>query len=193
MSSEWGPRLWRVLHVIAERHTTPAYNMLIVAFLENMHNILPCAVCQKHCRTYWIAHQIRGPVVSAPPSGRFYRGGRGATSVSSMVSWDPHLLREWVWAFHNAVTERTVTERTVITDASGGDCATFVPFPKESLSATYSSISVGEDIEFLYTYLTRQTMQMRIKPAALQLFRSQMERLRLVYGLDVPMRIAASV
>ena len=49
----WGPRLWRLLHILADmsdrRDIYPLWN----TFLKWTAAILPCQKCQKHMSDYW--------------------------------------------------------------------------------------------------------------------------------------------
>lgn len=178
--NEWGRRLWRILHVIGAKHKLAIHNALIISFLENLHNVLPCKKCQKHCHDYWISHRLRGPPSPPPPSGHMYRGRRmipaGAGTAPSTITWDPARLRDWLWDFHNAVNVRRSHE-----DVSGSNTtATALVFPHESLTI-YETADVREDIEFIYTYIARYALQHGLKPGPFQVFRAQLDRLRVIY------------
>lgn len=174
MADEWGRRFWRILHVIGAKHKLATHNSLIISFLENLHNVLPCQKCQKHCHNYWISHRLRGPPSPPPPSGHMYRGRRmipsGMGTAPSSITWEPSKLRDWLWEFHNAVTLRRSLSGEVVA----------IPFPYESLSL-YETLDVKEDIEFVYGYIARYALQHVLKPGPFQVFRAQLEKLRIIY------------
>lgn len=174
--NEWGRRFWRILHVIGAKHKLAIHNASIISLLENLHNVLPCKKCQKHCHDYWISHRLRGPPTPPPPSGHMNRGRRmipaGAGTAPSTVTWDPARLRDWLWDFHNAVNARRAA------DASGATAD--IVFPHESLSI-YETADVREDIEFIYTYIARYALQHGLSPVPFRTFRAQLDRLRVIY------------
>jgi hypothetical protein len=183
-TSDWGPRMWRILHVIGEKHRLPTYNSLIIALLENLYNVLPCAVCRKHCREYWIGHMLRGPSVISQPvrygsgsgsGSSSSRGSRGSSAIStvapSFVSWEPLALREWLWLFHNAVSARVQKDAVL----------PIPPFSHESLDI-YATLDVKADIEYIYAYMSRYTIQHGLNPQPFQHFKGHLDKLRAIYG-----------
>jgi hypothetical protein len=60
-NSEWGPPLWNILHICAEKSGKQSSHMLHIdeirawiQVLQLVEAILPCALCQKHYKE-WIA------------------------------------------------------------------------------------------------------------------------------------------
>jgi Erv1 / Alr family len=83
----WGPPLWAILHIIAERignggmDADQARDMAIIINL--LPSILPCATCQSHMRTYLgLTPFVLSGLVGAP--------------LQTYV-------RTWLLQFHNAV------------------------------------------------------------------------------------------
>lgn len=99
-NSEWGPHLWRILHITAEKcGTQPSYMLHMdeirawIALLELVEAILPCALCQKHYREWRKANPLRRLLDE-----------RSGTSFQ-------HAARTWLWRLHDAVNaQRGVTQ-----------------------------------------------------------------------------------
>ncbi len=89
-TQEWGPALWRIMHMFAER--TGYCGVKIhedekrawIGFFQSLKFSLPCPVCRNHYKEYLKKRPIEG-VFSAV-------GGERRESI-----------RRWLWEFHNAV------------------------------------------------------------------------------------------
>lgn len=77
--SQWGPRYWNFLHVLAINYT-PNKKGNIKQRIQKFISSLPCIACQRHASTYILQH---------PPD------------ISSSLS-----LQSWVYNFHNEVNKR---------------------------------------------------------------------------------------
>jgi len=84
---KWGPPLWTILHILAERignnsmDASQAHDMGVVVSL--LPSILPCATCQGHMRQYIALHP-------------FVLSGLGGADLRTYC-------RTWLLNFHNAV------------------------------------------------------------------------------------------
>jgi len=54
----WGPRLWRMLHLLAEVSDRNDLYLLWPAFLKQTAAVMPCAACRHHLATYLRTHAI---------------------------------------------------------------------------------------------------------------------------------------
>jgi len=99
----WGPSLWSLLHLLAERigtsgapflDTDQARDMEVVVGL--LPSLLPCSDCQAHCRAYLAAHPFT-PVRAA--------------------SLNPY-VRTYLLDFHNAVRQ-SKGQSLEVTDLDG--------------------------------------------------------------------------
>ena len=54
----WGPRLWRMLHLLAEVSDRNDLYLLWPAFLKLTAAVMPCATCRHHLATYLRTHAI---------------------------------------------------------------------------------------------------------------------------------------
>lgn len=60
---EWGPSLWFVLHLYANRigiipELIEDYRLIMDMLINWLPNILPCNTCQEHCKQYLGSHPI---------------------------------------------------------------------------------------------------------------------------------------
>jgi hypothetical protein len=91
---EWGPPLWRILHTLAERLGNHSQPILAtdearawVMLLRTTEDMMPCAVCRGHYRTWRRDHPIEAMVSQ---KGEDLRAA----------------ARHWVWELHEAVNLR---------------------------------------------------------------------------------------
>jgi hypothetical protein len=88
---EWGPRLWRVLHSLAEctgKRNYKGYHdneqRCWINIMNSLLKGLPCAVCKKHFREY-------------------YASGKFGDIFLKKGDERREELRKWLWTFHNHV------------------------------------------------------------------------------------------
>jgi hypothetical protein len=85
----WGPRLWRLLHGLADlsdrRDVYPLWN----TFLKYTSIVIPCQKCQRHMHEYWTVHRF------------LPKGWERLTGVQVRAE-----IRESLHTFHNSVNER---------------------------------------------------------------------------------------
>lgn len=82
----WGPRLWRLFHLLAEVSDRRDITMLWRNFLRTSAALVPCAKCRVHFQEYVRTHRFG--------------------DMTSMGKEMRMLFREQLRAFHNAVNER---------------------------------------------------------------------------------------
>ena len=87
----WGPPLWELLHLIAERvgrSGTPSIDIdqaiLMDIVVQLLPSVIPCDLCQAHCRDYLAKHPFSA----------------GKLKESEAISL---FVRQWLLDFHNAV------------------------------------------------------------------------------------------
>ena len=87
----WGPPLWEILHMIAERvgrSGTPSVDVdaaiLFDLIVNQLPVIIPCDTCQSHARAYIAAHPFASSKI------------KGSEAISLFV-------RTWLLDFHNTV------------------------------------------------------------------------------------------
>lgn len=56
--NNWGPVLWNILHNIPVLLKSINDIDRVVEFVQNFYHILPCSVCQDHCREYLTLNAI---------------------------------------------------------------------------------------------------------------------------------------
>ena len=105
-NSEWGPPLWQILHLVAERCGTQPTQMLhmdevraFIALLEIVEAILPCPLCQKHYREWRKEHPLR----------RFLEERNGSAFQLA--------ARTWLWRLHDRVNAQRNVERMGLDEA----------------------------------------------------------------------------
>ncbi len=93
---EWGPSLWTILHVAAERAGRNAIPMLQADEVRELEMLvrsfpftLPCATCQQHAGEYLRTHPIN------------WRDARGEAGTE--------LIRRWFYNFHDHVNQSKET------------------------------------------------------------------------------------
>lgn len=62
--SEWGPLLWKIIHITCENLGRNTYNLLQIDELNAFQNfinktgtVLPCVVCRKHYNAYYLKNK----------------------------------------------------------------------------------------------------------------------------------------
>jgi hypothetical protein len=88
----WGPSLWRILHVLGEKHTNRSHNYLVHALLEHLGHLLPCRICREHFQKYWRENRL------------------------PRTQWEPSTLRAWLWKLHDTVNASRGVESDIGAD-----------------------------------------------------------------------------
>ena len=64
--NQWGPLVWKILHIQAEhlgKQTIPMLkkdeSLLIHKFLKQIYFILPCSICKNHYNEYYLTHSSK--------------------------------------------------------------------------------------------------------------------------------------
>lgn len=90
----WGPPLWELLHMLAERvgrSGVPSIDVdqaiLMDLLVQLLPSVIPCEECQAHCREYLAKHPFSA----------------GKLKASDAIS---PFVRQWLFDFHNAVRSR---------------------------------------------------------------------------------------
>ena len=65
----WGPRLWRMFHLIAEVSDRNDLYLLWPAFLRLTAAVMPCAACRQHLAAYLRTHSIMRFKAKSPITG----------------------------------------------------------------------------------------------------------------------------
>ena len=120
----WGPRVWRILHGLAEVSDRPALGMAWKAVLRATVLMIPCDLCRHHFQS--VVASIAFPLEEIFQSR----------------------LRHVLWSAHAAAGS---TRGPEISDCSGGgasDCSGAVLFPEEALTTEYG---MGGDREAVLT------------------------------------------
>ena len=91
-TTEWGPVIWRMLHLLAEKAGKQTHEILIndekrawMTFVSSLTAILPCEECRDHATTYIKEHPFEPP--------------------ESYKAWNLY-IRTYFYTFHEAVNER---------------------------------------------------------------------------------------
>ena len=101
--SEWGPLVWRLLHLLATKVGRSNNHMicmeqdnLLYALVQRIASVLPCSQCQGHSNSYISANPIPTPSFM---NASHYSG----------------IIQTWLFTFHNAVRQRLGQPITVAT------------------------------------------------------------------------------
>jgi hypothetical protein len=106
----WGPRVWRMLHLLAELSDRNDLYMLWPALLRQTAAVLPCATCRTHMGAYLRTHAVMQ-----------FRAARGRVPITGRAVKER--VRKDLNAFHNDVNVRLGKPR----------------FKAEDLAATYGA------------------------------------------------------
>jgi len=116
--ASWGPPLWELLHLLAERVGRSGMlsvdidqAILMDLLVNQLPFVIPCDLCQAHCRDYLAARPFSA----------------GKLKVSEVISF---FVRQWLLDFHNAVRSKNGQPLIVTT--------------LEQLSALYGSEKVQQ-------------------------------------------------
>lgn len=153
-NSEWGPHLWEILHICAEKsgkQSTHILHMdevrLWISFLKMTEAILPCPLCQKHYRKWLEEHSVT----------RFLD-----TSNPETFS---NLIRKWLWSLHNAVNEQRQITALSFDEAM-------------SLYKTKGAKDIQQALEKLLNVLNEAKLKRLIDGAFLREWKQILSRLR---------------
>ena len=69
----WGPRLWRMFHLLAEVSDRNDLYLLWPAWLRQTATIMPCATCRHHLGNYMRTHVIARLPAKTPATGPLVR------------------------------------------------------------------------------------------------------------------------
>lgn len=102
-NTEWGPRLWILLHGGVEKMGFTTIRSILddqrrefILVLKTLEGIMPCALCRNHFREYRIKHSI--DKLPTDPS---------EFKIAS---------RTWLFNLHEAANERTTASRSITLD-----------------------------------------------------------------------------
>ncbi|NBV77847.1 hypothetical protein EBR66_06805 [bacterium] len=91
-NSEWGPPLWNILHICAEKSGKQFTHILHtdeirawIQLLKLLEGILPCPLCQKHYKTWITQHSVYSFLDIRAPQA-FYEK-----------------IRRWLWELHDTI------------------------------------------------------------------------------------------
>jgi hypothetical protein len=128
---EWGPRLWRIFHALAERAGSGSILRQQVeeariwsVFLGSLRKTIPCATCRQHYGEYLTGHGLEHALTKFGQERRI-------------------ALRQWFYDFHAAVNARTGRTETP---------------PADELPALYGSYTQGDfnaDKTVLFEHMRR--------------------------------------
>ena len=153
----WGPALWTILHVAAER---AGQNTLVPLRADEVRELemliksfpvtLPCAICQTHAGQYLATH-------------RFNWTGKSGPEARNIIS-------RYLYDFHDHVNKNKATPT--------------VSPPYEEIQAKYTAIaSLNEHVNIVYRELMRAINFNIVKHDAAQKFRRHLSSLRGFIGI----------
>lgn len=105
----WGPRIWRILHCIAEVSDRSDCGLAWRAVLRSTAEILPCDVCRHHMQSSTAALRL-----VQPRSGADMR----------------ILIRHFLWSLHQASASVGISEES-LSEFYGGDRASVLGSARE--------------------------------------------------------------
>jgi len=159
LPTQWGPIMWRLLHITAEKIGQSGSKIMdadqanyVKTIITMLPSILPCGDCQAHAETYLSANPF--PVVT--------------NVYSSDLS---NTVRVWLFMFHNHVR----IMKGHVPMESADECR--VIYANERLSTA--------DYTILIECITAATRQLWVKLDQWKKWYSAMERLRLLTGTIV--------
>ena len=103
---EWGPHVWRVLHICAERSGKQPNQMLhmdevraFIHILKLLEGILPCPLCQKHYREWQMKYPLKK-----------FMDKRNPTEFHESMKF-------WLWNLHDSINADRGVDRIPMADA----------------------------------------------------------------------------
>ena len=159
LPTQWGPIMWKLLHIIAEK-IGQSGNMItdmdqanyVKALITSLPSILPCQECQSHAETYLATNPF--PVL---------------TNMNGLAM--SNIVRIWLFTFHNHV--RTMNEQEPL--ATPEECHTLYAY----------QILSHADYTTLMECMIAATRQQWVRLDQWKKWYSVMERLRLLTGTIV--------
>ena len=155
-NSEWGPHLWKILHITAEKcGTQPSYLLHMdeirawIALIEIVEAILPCPLCQKHYREWRKTNPLR-------------RLLEERTGSSFQLA-----ARTWLWRLHDTVNAQRGVARFSLDEAL-------------ELYSTLGSTDLQQALEKLLEVLERAKLQRLIDGAYIREWRKRLATLRVL-------------
>ena len=159
LPTQWGPIMWRLLHITAEKIGQSGSKIMdadqanyVKTIITMLPHVLPCGDCQAHAEAYLSANPF--PILI----------NVHGSNLSDMV-------RLWLFMFHNHVRNRKGQEPL----AKVEDCV--VLYANERLSTS--------DYGILIDCITAATRQLWVKLDQWKKWYSALERLRLLTGTIV--------
>lgn len=153
-NSEWGPPLWQILHICAEKSGKQFTNQLHIdetrawiQLLKLTEGILPCPLCQKHYKAWCMKH---------PPT-RFL-------DIRSPVAFN-EALRKWLWELHDTVNRQREHIGPTFEEAT-------------ALYADKRTSELQQALERLLEVLQRATLERRIDGAFVREWKLRLSFLR---------------
>ncbi len=156
-NSEWGPRLWRVLHTLAERLGRQGVPLLAmdevrawIFLLRETGEVMPCALCRKHYKEWRKEHPLDA-----------FLETRGGGLLQQRA-------RSWLWSLHEAVNRRR--------EMAG--------VAEEDVPALYaSSAGLQADVEALVKLFQQAVLERQIDGGALREWRARLTMVRRLVGV----------
>ena len=159
LPTQWGPIMWRLLHIIAEKIGQSGSKLMdadqanyVKTIITMLPNVLPCGDCQAHAKTYLSVNPF-------PELINLY--GRDLSNA----------VRVWLFMFHNHV--RVMKGHTPL--ATAEECQLIYEHERLSLA----------DYTVLIDCITAATRQLWVKLDQWKKWYSALERLRLLTGTIV--------
>jgi hypothetical protein len=124
-SDHWGPPLWSILHILAERGGRAVATLYQedekrqwISLIQLLPKMIPCPMCRQHCEEWLIFRPITDLKNIA---------------YTNYYSW----LTTWVYDFHESVNNRTGKPS----------------FDKSLLAATYGPLSIKGTLQVLKPHI----------------------------------------
>jgi hypothetical protein len=155
MREAWGPRFWKILHVLAE-HSGNQNNQITsndevdcwILLLKSQAFVMPCALCKQHYLE-WIKQQ------------KF--DGLKEFVGEQRRDW----IRKWLWECHKRVNEMNQKETP----------------PLETLRDMYNKQTIEKEYKELVTMFQAAFNQQKLKSEDVNRWKSAFSRLRSMYGI----------
>ena len=158
-NSEWGPYLWLILHLCAERCGRQTLPMLHidevrawVALLKITEAILPCPLCQNHYRAWLKANPIAVFLTIRSPA---------AFAEAAQL---------WVWRLHNSINRDRGVEEMTAEDA-------------KALYSSKTSADMQQALDRLLNVLAEAKLQRLIDGIYTREWRGKLSLLRRLLGV----------
>lgn len=158
-NGDWGPPLWRILHILAEKLGRQTIPMLAtdeirawILLLRDLEPALPCQLCRRHYREWRKEHTLE-------------ELGRGA----GLGFRD--MARRWLYDLHERVNDRRGLELT-------GRVAW------ETLPEMYGGPgrSIQSDVETFFQLESKAQLERAVDSAAVRQFRERLGLVRRLLG-----------